>query len=149
MTRLSLRRQEFRDFTWNHAEDAFQARFDVCAMLSADEATALAELLRPVHFRDESKFARRVRDYVEGHKRRLRKLLQLTGLTRNKIVQDIKAFVRSKAIRTAVTSPEAIFRSSTGVELGATYLAQQALRVFGHLRAAPTPDFFEAVNQAT
>lgn len=143
------RRKEFDDFVWNHASDAFQAKFDKCAALTETEAAVLISLLRAENLDDASRLSSAILAAVKADPSVLRRLLQIVGLTRNKIIQDIKAFVRVNGQDVSLSSPEAIFNSAIGSKLGSEYLAQQIIRVFAHAKGQVTPGMLEALNQAT
>lgn len=146
---LQARRDEFRSFVWNHAADAFQAKFDIRAALTPEEQAFLAGLLTPTNLADQNALAREIRAALQEDRSRVRLLLQLTGLTRNKIIQDIKAFVRQEGINVSLSSPGAIFRTEAGAKLGSEYLAAQIHRVFAHAADRVSEPLLESLNQAT
>lgn len=146
---VAARRREFRDFVWNHAEDRFQAKFDRCAVLSRKELKQLGRLLDQHTISDQGKLADSIATAVNDDRTILRRLLQLTGLTRNKIVQDIKGYIRQHDLKVSTSSPEAIFNSEKGVELGSIYLAKQVQRVFGKAKNGVNAQMLEVTNQAT
>lgn len=146
---VDRRRAEFRDFIWDHGADAFQAKFDKCAALALSELTTLKKLTTADLLQNSEALARAVQAAVAAEPAVLRRLLQVVGLTRNKIVQDIKAFIRVNGQQVAVSTPEAIFRSKAGSELGSQYLAKQIIRVFAHSKGSVSDGLLEALNQAT
>lgn len=145
----SDRRREFNDFVWNHAADAFQAKFDKCAALTGSETAVLTHLLTDENLNDANRLSGAIRAAVTADRSVVRRLLQIVGLTRNKIIQDIKAYVRVNGEEVSLSSPEAIFNSDIGANLGSGYLAQQIIRVFSHAKGQVTPGMLEALNQAT
>lgn len=145
---VAARYQEFRDFVWNHAADAFQAKFDRCAALTSAETDQLLTLLTEANLHDATALADQIRGEVPRHAGLLRRLLQLVGLTRNKILQDIKGYARNNQIAVSLSTPESMFRNTVGARLGSEYLATQLIRVFGHA-TPPSTDVLETLNQAT
>ncbi len=146
---LEERRREFRDFVWNHAADAFQAKFDKCAALTAPEAALLQSLLRQDALQDSKLMEARVRELISKSPYILRRILQVVGLTRNKIIQDIKGFARAEQIDISLSTPEALFNSVRGSKLASEYLAKQLIRVFGHTAQGVSAEALEVANQAT
>ncbi len=146
---IAERRQEFRDFVWNHAVDAFQAKFDLCASLTDEETAPLLALLSRRNLHDANKLAKSIGTQIPLHPGLLRKLLQIVGLTRNKVIQDIKAYARNNNLNISLSNPEALFRDRTGVTLGSEYLARQLIRVFSHTADNISVPLLEALNQAT
>ncbi|GMU26368.1 MAG: hypothetical protein AMXMBFR16_12730 [Candidatus Uhrbacteria bacterium] len=145
---LSDRRAEFASFVWNHAADAFQAKFDIRAKLTDSEIIILTSILAPKYLQSSDLLSAAVRDQVAADNRCLPLLLQLTGLTRNKILQDIKAFARNSRLNISLSSPRAMFGSESGARLASEYIARQLRRTFGASESV-TPAMLEAVNQAT
>jgi len=146
---LEERRREFADFVWNHAADAFQAKFDQCAALTASEIAVLGPLLRQVAALPPAQSAPIVLEAVKQSPALLRKLLQLTGLTRNKIVQDIKGVVRQDRLKVSTSSAVSLFNTVLGAKLASEYLAHQIHRVFAAGHESIDAEVLEAVNQAT
>jgi len=146
---LKVRRREFQDFVWNHTEDAFQAKFDRCACLTSAELRAIKRLLTPRNLADLDRLTMEVKRAVDQNRSLVKKLLQLVGLTRNKILQDVKAVVRQDRLRVSTSTPEAIFNTDVGATLGACYLARQLQRVFSSAAVRIEDALLETVNQAT
>lgn len=133
---------------WNHAEDAFQARFDRCAKLDRDELALIRQIVAKTMSDDET-LARVIGYAIDADGTILPRLLQLVGLTRNKIVQDIKAYVRASRLRVSTSSGQAIFNHPQGRPLATMYLAQQVRRVFGPASGKVSDAMLETLNQAT
>jgi len=147
---VDQRRKEFNTFVWNHAADAFQAKFDMCAELEDEEVKALTTILTAENLNDTKKLAAAIRKALHADRDFVYRLLQVVGLTRNKIIQDIKPIVRlEKTKGVSLSSPQVIFNSTRGAELGSEYLARQCIRVFGHTKGQITAGVLEAINQAT
>ncbi len=145
---LAERRAEFHTFVWNHGADAFQAKFDIRAKLTDAELSLLLEILAPKHMKSMDALSAAVGSCVNSDSTCLHLLLQLTGLTRNKIIQDLKAYARSTTTVISLSSPRAIFNSAKGTQLASEYLARQLFRTFG-ASGPVTRELLEAVNQAT
>lgn len=146
---VDRRRTEFKDFIWDHGADAFQAKFDKCAALAASELATLKKLTTAELLQNSDALAKAIQASVAADQSVVRRLLQIVGLTRNKIVQDIKAYIRVNGHNVAVSTPEAIFRSKDGGRLGGEYLAKQIIRVFSHSKGSVSDGLLEALNQAT
>jgi len=147
-TTLEAKRSEFADFVWNHSSDAFQARFDTRAKLTQKEAESIIRLLLPTNRKSVQSLSLAVKAAVQADASLLPVLLQITGLTRNKILQDIKAYARSHHLGISLSSPQGLFNSETGTKLASEYLARQLDRVYGHCDEITVP-MLEAINQAT
>ena len=143
------RRAEFARFVWNHGVDALQAKFDARAKLTDGEEAFLLDLLSAEHLDTLANVIARLDAALAENPERLSLLLHLVGLTRNKIVQDLKAFSRSTGTRFAVSSATSILNHRVGRAHGLEYLARQVLRVFGPAKGKVTPALLEAVTQAT
>lgn len=147
-TSLEAKRSEFAAFVWNHSADAFQARFDTRAKLTTKEAESIIHLLLPANRKSVQSLALAVETTVRADASLLPVLLQMTGLTRNKILQDIKAYARSHHLTISLSSPRNLFNSEAGTKLASEYLARQLDRVYGHCGEITVP-MLEAVNQTT
>jgi hypothetical protein len=145
---LAERRAEFGAFVWNHGADAFQAKFDTRAKLTDAEVKLLTGILDAKNMQSIDALSAAVRGCVKADSACLPLLLHVTGLTRNKIIQDIKAFARSTNTSVSLSSPRSLFGSTTGARLGSEYLARQLMRTFG-ASGTVTPAMLEAINQAT
>lgn len=149
MTELDRRRAEFRDFVWNHAADAFQAKFDTRAKLTDQETRLVLGLLSKVNLASTDRLANAISQTVAASSGMLPLLLQLVGLTRNKILQDIKGYARSTGLRISLSSPRSLFTCKEGAPLASAYLARQLIRVFAAAEMHLSPAMLETVNQAT
>lgn len=146
---LGARLSEFRDFVWNHAEDEFQAKFDLRAALTNPEIEQLKRLLTSERLLNLDALAQEIRRQVCSPRSCLRLLLQMTGLTRNKILQDIKAHARNHNLPISTSKPHTLFNSESGSLLASEYLARQIQRVFGPTAGRIDATLLETVNQAT
>ena len=148
-TEVEKRRAEFQRFVWNHGEDAFQARFDTRAELEESERKILTRILRLKYLKNRTTLSRVIKDEVAQNPQTLLLLIQLCGLTRNKIIQDLKAASRAKQIDISFSSPAALFKKSVGADLASEYLAAHVIRVFKPAANRIDRGLLEAVNQAT
>jgi len=106
-------------------------------------------MLNEKNLSDIDEMASAVQETLVSNMDRLVILLQLVGLTRNKIIQDIKAHARNEKLKVSTSSPEALFNTRTGANLASQYLANQLIRVFGHTKGRCNSELLEALNQAT
>ncbi len=73
----------------DHAEDAFQREFDLRRPLDDDELGALSEIAEALsEGADDEEVATIVRDAGRGDAGVFLTIMQLVGLTRNKIITD-------------------------------------------------------------
>jgi hypothetical protein len=86
------RLKEFFGNIWNHSEDEFQASFDERRKLNADELAVLENLTKLFqHEKTDSEIAKYLQTVLIKDAKLIEVLLQVSGLTRNKILQDVKA----------------------------------------------------------
>jgi hypothetical protein len=149
MSTLDERRGEFKEFVWNHAIDEFQLKYDECPPLPQPLVDWLRGLLAPKHIADASAMAAAIRDAVRAKPEYLLRLLQVLGLTRNKIITDLKPAIRSQTLRVATSKAAALFRSSEGARLASEYLAPKVMAVFHGFSEIPSAECLRALNQAT
>ncbi len=149
MSTLDERRVEFKQFVWNHAIDEFQVKYDECPPLPRPLIHWLRGLITPKNLGDATAMAAAIRAAVEAKPEYLLRLLQILGLTRNKIITDLKPTIRSENLKVAVSKPGAIFRSDEGAKLASDYLAPKVMAVFQGFSDTPSTDCLRALNQAT
>ncbi len=151
METLDHRRAEFAANVWNHADDPFQMSFDERPPLSVAEVEALREVISTVLDESPERSAQIIgralaRDPVlMGH------CLQLVGLTRNKIIQDLKAATRTGAVKVQVPSSYKGLPSSNAWKYAGPYLTKKLQTVFLPFAGDRTvlDAAIEALNQAT
>lgn len=147
---LDERRAEFEAHLWDHAEDAFQQEFDLRRPLDDAELAALSEIADALaEGADDEEIAVIVRDAGRGSESVFLTVMQLVGLTRNKIITDLKASAAARGTRIPST-PGQLPRSDAWRFAG-PYIAQRLRRVIGPLAVdGEVPSSaFEALNQAT
>ena len=148
---LDERRAEFNEHVWNHSEDAFQMSFDEHSPLADSEVELVLDFL--AHLRDGADDAT-----VAGHLRRKLEqtpeavflLMQVVGLTRNKIIQDLKASLADSPV-TVPGKADGLFRNDSVWELAGPYLARRLRTVLSPIANIPegSRGAVEALNQAT
>ena len=102
---LEARRNEFNAYMWNHVADQFQAKFEQRRKLSQEELDAIRSIGVALQNDDPSVFGKVLTELVKKDRDILLILLQLPGLTRNKILQDLKATVLSDNDVTVSSNP--------------------------------------------
>src|SRR5437868_3818431 len=91
MTQLAHRRAEFHKFLWDHAADPFQASFDDRRELSVAEVAFLTSVHRAIVIADEVAATAELRKVIIKRLESIPLVLQIVGLTRNKILSDLRA----------------------------------------------------------
>ena len=148
-TLLDERRQEFADFIWNHSVDEFQVTFDTCTPLSKAELLWFSGFLTRKNLSNRELLAKAIDASLRASPEFAERLLQLVGLTRNKILQDVKAGSRVKKEKVPTSSTEALFRSDVGRPIAAGRLAERVAKVFGTFKTDVPEEALESLNQAT
>lgn len=90
---VETRRQEFFANVWDHSKDPFQAQFDVVPPLPDFVKSAVRVLHGLIRAeQDDSKVANTLKELISANGPDLTAaLLQLAGLTRNKVISDLQA----------------------------------------------------------
>lgn len=136
VTRLS----EFEENVWIHTDDAFQQQFDTATDVSDEIASALAELIERVdQGEDEDDLAANIDRLCGEHGHAfLAKIIQLVGLTRNKLVTDVDAIGRAAGLdEKPPRTYEALPRKRQHWPLACKELASRFKAVFGPSAASP------------
>ena len=152
MEDLESRRQEFENHVWNHAEDAFQLEFDVRQRVTQSQVNQISEIVQALSDEaSEEELVGLLRRHMTADGRFVYILMQLVGLTRNKIIQDLKGALASTGISIPVRA-DLLHRRPEVWEYAGPYLVNRIRSVFIHLISVPTrnlEDSLEALNQAT
>ena len=148
-THLAARRAEFARFIWDHSVDEFQATFDTCTPLSKAELAWFEDCLTPTNLRTREALVKGLDAAIATDNEKAIRLLQLVGLTRSKLLQDVKAGARAAHRKLPVSSTSALFRSDEGRRIVASRLADRVLKVFGGFKTDIPATVLEALNQAT
>ena len=149
---LQQRRDEFEEHIWNHAEDPFQVAFDHCPQLSHFEHATLRGVLEQlaVDATDEQ-IAHVIRDQMNKDPNSVFILMRLVGLTRNKIIQDLKAATAGSGLRIP-SSADKLNRKAAIWQIAGPYLARRLRTVLLPLvqgDRGSQAQAFEAMSQAT
>lgn len=142
---------EFESHVWDHANDPFQLEFDTRRPLTAAEvgvATAVVEAIGAGE--DDTKIAVLLRRELTREPQMMHVLLQLAGLTRNKILTDLRASAAKVSIP---SSPLRLYASADAWRFAGPYLVSRLRKVLQPLCLIAEPDDLhgglEALNQAT
>ena len=154
-SQLEVRRTEFFANVWDHSKDPFQTKFDLRRSLSERETLALNRLVQALgEAPDDDALAAVLLSLILQHGEELLDLLlQLAGLTRNKILTDLRASQQVAELGIRVPSS---YRRITDDE---TFWAVAGPYMAGRLRSVLSPlvtlsiesrsSAFEALNRAT
>ena len=143
---LQERRQEFLHYVWDHTSDPFQMRFDVPERLTKGQISALQGLIRCVRGgATEKDLIAVVQDAATQIPGLLDLLLQLAGLTRNKILTDLRAAHPEARVP---GSPRSLLRSGAW-PLAAEYLSRWLHPILTELGKGTMRGTLEALNLAT
>ena len=149
MSKLDQRREEFFRYVWDHTADPFVIGYEARAPLTDAEMEWLRQVYQ--YCRADVEIAvPSLKELLESNGTSLTALLlQLSGLTRNKIISDLKASLGEGA---APKSYKQLHKFDSGVR----YLVRRLKRVFEPLyRSGIESDadtlrgVFEALSQAT
>ena len=153
-TRESLddRRSEFESHVWNHAEDAFQMSFDERAPLTASQFVIVQLIVEDLrNQRTDEEIADRVRREMQKNTSAIMMLMQIVGLTRNKILQDLRGSLAGSSVRVP-SSAVHLHRKNSVWKLAGPYLAKRLRTVLTPVSSLPCDKVYSAVeslNQAT
>lgn len=149
---LRDRLDEFRRNVWDHSVDPFQTAFEERRALEPSELGALRGILKLMKERgDETAIAHVLHStIVEGQPEMMDIFLQLAGITRNKILQDLKGHARAGGLSLRLSNYARLAFHDETWNLAGRYLAKRLGRVLGHVAQLADPDAaLEALNQAT
>jgi hypothetical protein len=149
MSKLDQRREEFLCYVWDHTTDPFVIGYEERTPLTDEELEWLRQVYQYCRA-DVEVAVPSLKELLESNGADLTALLlQISGLTRNKIISDLKASLGKKA---APSSYEQLHKFDSGVR----YLVRRLKRVFEPLyRSGIESDadtlrgVFEALSQAT
>jgi hypothetical protein len=143
---LKDKREEFFENIWDHAKDPFQAQFDIKIPLNTEELEAISTIHKSILESDNdlvvSKVIKRLLSKYNFDLMAL--LLQLAGLTRSKIITDLKASEYSGTI----PSNYRTLHTAKSWEVSGIYLSRCLRRVFEKL-STQHREAYQALNQAT
>ena len=148
---VTSRRNEFDSHIWDHTDDLFQQQFDHRRPLISSEVRFLEEVVECLRREPDDQFLIQVlRKLLKQNPDGIFLFLQICGLTRNKIINDLKAIVRSTGSPHTVPAKQTHLPTRGIWELAGPYLAA---RLKATLEPLVSLDYAEpalqAVNQAT
>lgn len=148
---LDSRREEFFQNVWNHSTDPFQMQFDERRTLSKDERYFIEQVGKLIRSTtDDNEFGEKIFKLIDGSSDRLSLLLQICGLTRNKIISDLKA--ASIAMKSRISFPSSYFSLAVRRDawtMAGPYMAIRLRRVLEPLPIESLQVLAESLNQAT
>lgn len=149
---VEQRRVEFEAHLWDHASDPFQTSFDVRRPLVRHELEILSQLVVALsQGQDNDTLASTLRSLLVNDPAAIFPVMQIAGLTRNKIIVDLRASNATRGIRIP-GRPEALPRSTEAWSYAGPYLAERIRKVLepvADLSHNALPQTIEALNQAT
>jgi hypothetical protein len=149
---LESRRAEFEDHVWNHADDVFQQGFDSRRRLSKWEVEIIVESIDVVRGSvDDHKLANFLLQQMIKNQDSVFVFMQLVGLTRSKVISDLKGVTAGSGIRIPSTAAH-LHRRPEVWSLAGPYLAKRLRAVLTPLTPASGVSLvgaIEALNQAT
>ena len=135
---------------WNHSEDPFQAAFDVCPPLSSEVVESLSRIVQVLK-EEPDNVANRLREEIQGNPPFLETVLQIVGLTRNKILQDLRGIVGASSVKIP-TKVTLIVRSDEVWQIAGPYLIRRLQSVLSNLTEFDNNSLqviFNSLSQAT
>lgn len=146
---LTSKRAEFERQLWDHAADEFQAQFDERRELTEGELVFLNRVHTWTTEPDDDEALKLLGAALRRDEDKVAVLLQVCGLTRNKILTDLKASASAAGLK--IPSNYQKIASTTGWKVAGPYLLKRLRAVFGQFDAkAPSVDaLFQSLNQAT
>ena len=89
---LDQRLAEFEEHLWDHTSDSFQQAFDRRLPLTEDGAAFLSSVVALIcERRTDEEISLAVRERVNGNTEMMHLILQVVGLTRNKVLTDLRS----------------------------------------------------------
>ncbi|MEM4235189.1 MAG: hypothetical protein QXU75_08585 [Candidatus Methanomethylicaceae archaeon] len=148
---LEGKKKEFEEHIWDHTQDPFQLQFDQRPRLSQQEILALENLVDLFRTgKSEKEIATLLRDMLKGEQVSIFLILQIAGLTRSKILSDLKAATPSDKKIPNLSAPERLVKNDETWEFAGPYLVKGLRRVLEPLTKCPDiQSSLEALNQAT
>ncbi len=148
---LQDRRTEFERHLWDHAADAFQMQFDERRPLTDVEHALLRGVYATISLADDAAALAALRREIQRVPDGMAVLLQLCGLTRNKILSDLRASASIRAQSITLPSSYTGLTNPNPWRVAGPYLLTRLRMVLGRVdaRNVTLADIFEVVNQAT
>ena len=146
MSAISQKRREFDTHVWNHSADAFQQAFDFKESLTPRELNLLENLIQALGI-GEKEFSKVLTSEIKREPFLILPILQVVGLTRSKILTDLKAMGLS-----VPSKPEGLINKSDAWGVSVEYLSVRLTKVLKPLFSLDKKSrivSLEALNQAT
>lgn len=145
------RRAEFDSHIWNHTDDTFQRSFDHRRQLTAPELFFLEKIISWLRTgNDNLTVAQQLGHLLESEPDRIHLLLQICGLTRNKIITDLRAVASSLGGINPPAQAVKLPHHKVWNETAGTYLATRLRTTLEPLvRLEYIAPALQAINQAT
>lgn len=136
---------------WDHAADEFQRSFDERRPLTSEERSQVGRLHEVALRADDDAAAAQLQSQLKANPKLIYLILQLTGLTRNKILQDLKASSTVKDGGVRVPSSAERLARHDAWPYAATYLLTRLRQVFSPIdpKNYELSDLYESLNQST
>jgi hypothetical protein len=146
---LASKRAEFERHLWDHAADEFQAQFDERRELTKNEVAFLVQVRSWVVEPDEAAILNKLGAALRNDEDRIAVLLQVCGLTRNKILTDLRA--SGSAAGLTIPSSYRKIASTNGWNIAGPYLLKRLRAVLGQFdqNGPALEGLFQSLNQAT
>ena len=141
--------EEFNRFVWNHSEDEFQGKFDDCAFLDDQETSKLVKLLSESNLDSTEQLSATLDDILSEEPEFILLLLQIVGLTRNKILSDIKGKCGTENRPRGLSKATSLVRNELGRKYACEYLVAHLQRVFRPESRPVSIETLQALRQAT
>lgn len=151
LTTLTERRAEYDQNVWDHTLDAFQLTFDERAPFDKDALDLLVGLTDAISSgQSNDDLGRTIASLVGHSEARLFVVLQAAGLTRNKILTDLKASSSALPNVRVPSTLAALLNSAVALKTACDYLAVRVRKVLEPLTIYEDPrPALEAVNQVS
>lgn len=148
---LDRRRSEFSRFIWDHAADAFQMSFDERREFSSDEVRFIQQIHHAALIPEEEKAVSALRLILQNDLDKFSIALQIVGLTRNKIISDLRGNSAVAAQNIVVPSSFKGIPDSSAWKLAGPYLLKRLRAVLGIIdpKQPTLEQCYQALNQST
>lgn len=153
MTRsLKVKMKEFQDHVWDHTVDPFQASFETPSAMPHNFIESLVETSCMIQKEDSDELIIK-KIHKDVHKNTVlyfEKILQICGLTRSKIITDLKAMKQNGGIPVKIPSSYSSLPNSDAWTLAGMYLIKRLKSVIFFLCDTRKPaQALNAINRAT
>jgi hypothetical protein len=147
MSELDQRLEEFWQNVWDHGADAFQRQFDERRLLTPSELAEL-ETVQSILYQsaDDEAAAQQLLIHLKKNKPLFELLLQLSGLTRNKLVSDFRASKAARGTKKMPRSHNALIGNEAYWRIAGPWLVSRLRKTVGLVDVKSSA---EALNQAT